>query len=203
MRKTKIAALLLLTAVMGFVFAEVLGPGSQVKDFTLGPGSQVKDFTLKDYTGKEHKLSSYKDKAAIVIIFVATRCPVSNAYNERMAKLATEYSAKNVVFLGINSNKQEDAQEVRKHAKENGLNFTILKDPNNVIADAFGATVTPEVFLLSKGLKVAYHGRIDDSQRPAHVKKHDLRKALDEFLAGKAVSETDTKAFGCSIKRVK
>jgi peroxiredoxin len=192
MRAIKIVAVLLLIAIAGFVFAEA-----------LGPGSQVNDFTLKDYTGKEHKLSGYKDKAAIVIIFVATRCPVSNAYNERMAQLATEYSAKNVVFLGINSNKEEDAQEVRQHAKENGLNFPILKDPNNVIADAFGATVTPEVFLLNKELKVAYHGRIDDSQRPAHVKKQDLRKGLDEFLAAKAVTDSETKAFGCSIKRVK
>jgi peroxiredoxin len=192
MRAIKIVAVLLLIAIAGFVFAEA-----------LGPGSQVNDFTLKDYTGKEHKLSGYKDKAAIVIIFVATRCPVSNAYNERMAQLATEYSAKNVVFLGINSNKEEDAQEVRQHAKENGLNFPILKDPNNVIADAFGATVTPEVFLLNNELKVAYHGRIDDSQRPAHVKKQDLRKGLDEFLAAKAVTDSETKAFGCSIKRVK
>jgi peroxiredoxin len=192
MRAIKIVAVLLLIAIAGFVFAEA-----------LGPGSQVNDFTLKDYTGKEHKLSGYKDKAAIVIIFVATRCPVSNAYNERMAQLATEYSAKNVVFLGINSNKEEDAQEVRQHAKENGLNFPILKDPNNVIADVFGATVTPEVFLLNKELKVAYHGRIDDSQRPAHVKKQDLRKGLDEFLAAKAVTDSETKAFGCSIKRVK
>jgi glutathione peroxidase-family protein len=87
MRAIKIVAVLLLIAIAGFVFAEA-----------LGPGSQVNDFTLKDYTGKEHKLSGYKDKAAIVIIFVATRCPVSNAYNERMAQLATEYSAKNVVF---------------------------------------------------------------------------------------------------------
>ena len=169
----------------------------------LAPGAQVKDFTLKDYTGKEHKLSDYKEKAGIVILFVATQCPVSNAYNERMEALHKEYSAKNVVFIGINSNKQESVEEVAGHAKENGLTFTILKDPNNVIADQFGATVTPEAFLLNKELKVVYHGRIDDSQRPAQIKKQDLRKALDEFLGGKAITDADTKAFGCSIKRVK
>lgn len=192
MRAIRTAAIVLLIGLISFVFAEV-----------LGPGAAVKDFTLKDYAGKEHALSAYKDKAAIVLIFVATRCPVSNAYNERMETLYKEYSAKNVAFLGINSNKEENAQEVAQHAKDNGLTFTILKDPDNVIADQFGATVTPEVFLLSKDLKVLYHGRIDDSQRPAHIKKQDLRKALDDFLTGKEITEADTKAFGCSIKRVK
>ena len=192
MRAIKIVAIILLVGLIGLVFAEV-----------LGPGAPVKDFTLKDYAGKDHALSAYKDKAAIVLIFVATRCPVSNAYNERMEALFKDYSSKNVAFLGINSNKEEDAQEVAKHAKENGLAFTILKDPDNVIADQFGATVTPEVFMLGKDLKVLYHGRIDDSQRPAHIKKQDLRKALDDLLAGKEITDADTKAFGCSIKRVK
>lgn len=192
MRAVKIFAILVLIGLIGFVFAEV-----------LGPGSQVTDFSLKDYTGKEHKLSAYKDKAGIVIIFVATRCPVSNAYNERMETLYREYSAKNMAFLGINSNKEETAEEVAQHAKEKGLTFTILKDPGNVIADQFGATVTPEVFLLNKDLKVVYHGRIDDSQREAQVKKQDLKTALDNYLANKPIADADTKAFGCSIKRVK
>lgn len=192
MRVVKIFAILVLIGLIGSVFAAV-----------LGPGSQVTDFSLKDYTGKEHQLSAYKDKAGIVIIYVATRCPVSNAYNERMEAIYKEYSAKNVAFLGINSNKEESAEEVQKHAKENGLTFTILKDPGNVIADQFGATVTPEVFLLNKDLKVVYHGRIDDSQREAQVKKQDLRNALDNYLANKEISDADTKAFGCSIKRVK
>ena len=99
MRAIKTAAIVLLIGLIGFVFAEV-----------LGPGASVKDFTLKDYIGKEHALSAYKDKAAIVLIFVATRCPVSNAYNELMEALHKEYSAKNVAFLGINSNKEENAQ---------------------------------------------------------------------------------------------
>lgn len=192
MRVIKSFAILILIALVGSVLAAV-----------LGPGSQVTDFSLKDYTGKEHKLSAYKDKAGIAIIFVATRCPVSNAYNERMEALYKEYAAKNVAFLGINSNKEESAEEVQKHAKENGLTFTILKDPGNAIADQFGATVTPEVFLLNKDLKVVYHGRIDDSQREAQVKKQDLRTALDNYLASKPIADADTKAFGCSIKRVK
>ena len=170
---------------------------------SLSPGDKVKDFSLKDYTGKTHTLSQYKDKAAIVIIFVSTRCPVSNAYNKRMAALYNDYASKNVAFLGINSNRKETVTEIRQHAQKHGLPFPILKDEKNVIADQFGATVTPEVFVLSKDLTVLYHGRIDDSQRPANVKRRDLRKALDEMLAGKELSNAETKAFGCSIKRIR
>lgn len=169
----------------------------------LSPGDKVADFSLKDYNGKTHSLSQYKDKAAIVIIFVSTQCPVSNAYNARMAKLYSDYSKKNVAFLGINSNRRESVAEIKSHAQKHGLLFPILKDENNVIADKFGATVTPEVFVLSKDLTVLYHGRIDDSQRPANIKRRDLRKALDEILAGKKVTTPETKAFGCTIKRVR
>ena len=162
----------------------------------------VKDFTLKDYLGNEHSLSDYKDSKAIVIIFVATRCPVSNAYNTRMEKLFEDYKDKDVAFLGINSNKSESVAEIKEHAKEKNLNFTILKDEGNVIADMFEASHTPEAYILNKDLSILYHGRIDNSQRESEITSKDLRKALNEILAGKEVSNPQTKAFGCSIKRI-
>lgn len=168
----------------------------------LGDVESVKDFTLKDYLGNEHTLSDYKDSKAIVIIFVATRCPVSNAYNSRMEKLFEDYKDKDVAFLGINSNKTENVAEIKEHAEENNLNFTILKDEGNIIADMFEASHTPEAYVLNKNLSILYHGRIDDSQRESEITSKDLRKALDEILAGKEVSNPRTKAFGCSIKRI-
>ncbi len=88
---------------------------------------KIENFTLPDYNGKEHSLSDYKDSKAIVIIFVATECPVSNAYNSRMEDLYNEYSPKDIAFLGINSNKAESVEMIKEHAEENGLTFTILK----------------------------------------------------------------------------
>ena len=152
---------------------------------------------------RPHSLSDFKNAKTMVLMFIATRCPVSNDYNERMAQLYRDYKEKNVVFIGINSNKQEDVEEIKKHAKENHLDFLILKDVNNIIADRFGATVTPEVFVIDpKDFKILYHGRIDNSRRLDKVKSRDLRQALDEILAGKEVTVKDTKAFGCTIKRV-
>ncbi|OGC07516.1 hypothetical protein A2V82_08940 [candidate division KSB1 bacterium RBG_16_48_16] len=163
---------------------------------------RVENFTLADYKGEKHALSDYKEAKAIVLMFIATRCPVSNAYNERMAALYEDYTQKGVAFVGINSNKTESVDEVKKHAAENGLLFPILKDENNVIADKLEASVTPEIYVLDTNFNVLYHGSIDDSRRPDQVKSNSLKKALDEILASEQVSEKETKAFGCTIKKV-
>ncbi len=160
-------------------------------------------FTLDDYNGNSHSLTDYQKSRAIVVMFIATRCPVSNAYNSRMESLYKKYKEQGVAFLGINSNKEESAEEVKKHAEENGLTFTILKDPDNKVADAYNAQVTPEVFILNPSLQILYHGRIDDSRRESDVKSRDAQNVLDAVLAGKPVPETETKAFGCTIKRIK
>ena len=80
--------------------------------------------------------------------------------------------------------------------------FPILKDENNVIADKLEASVTPEIYVLDTNFNVLYHGSIDDSRRPDQVKSNSLKKALDEILASEQVSEKETKAFGCTIKKV-
>jgi len=164
---------------------------------------KVNDFTLEDYNGAKHSLTDYKSSKAIVLMFTATQCPVSNGYNGRMVELYKDYSSKDVTFIGINSNKQENAEEVRNHSKEHGFEFPVLKDWNNVIADKLEASVTPEIYVLNSKLEVLYHGRIDDSQRENRVTSKDLRVALDRILAGKSVEVTETKAFGCTIKRIK
>jgi len=160
------------------------------------------NFTLKDYNGKEHSLSDFKDSTAIAVMFIATQCPVSNAYNERMVALYNDYHPKGIAFVGINSNKQEDIDEVKEHSQTHNFQFPVLKDWDNVIADEFGASVTPEIYVLNSNFEELYHGRIDDSKREVNVKSQDLRAALDEILAGKPVTNTETKAFGCTIKRV-
>ncbi len=170
---------------------------------TAGTPSTSENFSLNDYNGKKISLTDFKDSKAIVLIFMSTQCPVSNAYNERMASLYKDYNTKNITILGVNSNKAETSEEIKEHAKEQNFGFTILKDINNVIADKFEATHTPEVYVIHPTtFAVLYHGRIDDSQREAKVQSKDLRVALDEILAGKSITIKETKAFGCSIKRI-
>jgi peroxiredoxin len=119
-----------------------------------------------------------------------------------MVDLYKAYNDKNVTFLGINSNKQESIKEIANHSNENGFQFTVLKDENNIIADKYKAQVTPEIFVVNGNMEVLYHGRIDDSRRANDVKSEDLRNALDAVLADKNVPVKETKAFGCTIKRV-
>jgi peroxiredoxin len=168
----------------------------------LEPGAKVPAFALKDINGGEHALKEFLGNKLVVVMFIATQCPVSNAYNERMEQLAKDYTSKSVAFIGINSNKQEDVQEVRDHAKAHGFTFTVLKDPQNQVADAYAAQVTPEIFVVDSQGILRYHGRIDDGRDESDVTSRDLRNALDALLAQKDVARAETKAFGCSIKRV-
>jgi peroxiredoxin len=164
-------------------------------------GAVIPDFTLPDADGKEHSLASLKGKAGTVIIFMATQCPISNAYNARMQKLSDDYRARGVNVVGINSNSTEPAAEVKSHAAEKGLTFTILKDANNKIADRFSAQATPEAYLLDASGKLVYHGRIDSARYGYLITSADLRDAIEATLAGRAVGKAEVKAFGCSIKR--
>ncbi|HEU4710418.1 MAG TPA: redoxin domain-containing protein [Pyrinomonadaceae bacterium] len=164
-------------------------------------GATIEDFTLPDADGKEQSLKSLAGKKGTVLLFIAVQCPVSNAYNERMEKLAQDYKAKGIAVIGINSNVKEDAAAVKSHAEANKLSFPILKDPGNKIADRLGATVTPEAYFLDAGNKLIYHGRIDNSRNGDQIEATDLRNAIDASLAGKPVEKTEAKAFGCTIKR--
>jgi peroxiredoxin len=123
-----------------------------------------------------------------------------------MAQLAKDYSAKGITFLGINSNKTEPVEEVAQHAREKGLDFTILKDTDNKVADLYGASVTPEAYVIDKNGAVRYHGALGSSGRPttdpAVANSNEIRAALDQLLAGQNITQAKTKAFGCSIKRV-
>lgn len=168
----------------------------------LEPGAKVPQFTLDDVDGKAHTLQEYLGNKFVVVMFIATQCPVSNAYNGRMVQLATDYAPKGVTFVAINSNKQEGTAEVREHAKAHGFTFAVLKDPENLVADAYSASVTPEIFLVDRSGVLRYHGRIDDNRDLQEVTTQDLRLALDALLAGKDVPRAETKAFGCTIKRV-
>ncbi len=188
-----------------FVIAgAVFGIGARAEGEVPAPpaiGATVEDFTLPDVDNKDRSLKSLAGKNGTVLLFIAVQCPVSNAYNERMAKLAEDYQAKGIAIIGINSNVAEDAAAVKSHAAEHKLSFPILKDPGNKIADRLGAAVTPEAYFLDANNKLIYHGRIDNSRNAAQVESNDLRNALDAALGGKTIEKTEAKAFGCTIKR--
>jgi peroxiredoxin len=194
---------LFLAAILVVALAAIAGSGRTTVDLPAPPavGTMLDDFKLPDADGAEHSLKSLMGKKGAVLIFIATKCPVSNAYNDRMEKLAQDYKAKGINVIGINSNNTEPSAEVKSHAAEKHLSFSILKDEGNRIADRLGATRTPEVYVLDASMKLVYHGRIDNSQKVEGITSNDVRDALDEMIAGKPVTKTGGAAFGCTIKR--
>jgi thiol-disulfide isomerase/thioredoxin len=163
-------------------------------------GTAAPEFELKDLSGQPHPLKSYRGKLTI-ITFLSARCPISNAYKDRVKAVAEDYAKQGVALLGINASADEPLDEVRAHAEQNGFNFTILKDDGNVVADAYAAERTPKVYVIDAEGVLRYQGRIDNSHNPRLVKQNDLRAALDELLAGKPVSAASTQAMGCILKR--
>ena len=180
-----------------YVRAQQAVPASQV-----AIGGKVANVQLATVTGEKVQLYNYAGQKGTLVIFVATQCPVSNDYNQRMAELARDYTAKGFAVIGINSNRSEPGDEVARHAAEKGLGFTILKDPDNKVADYLGAAVTPEAYLFDKDWVLRYHGRIDDSRNPSGISTRDQRAALDAVESGKSLTVAESKAFGCTIKRV-
>ena len=165
-------------------------------------GQTIANFTLADMNGQKRSLNSLKGEHGTVLIFISTQCPVSNGYNERMAKLAADFATRGINVVGINSNAPESVDEVKKHAVEHKLAFTILKDTGNKIADALGAQHTPEAYLLDHDNKLVYRGGIDNSRNGTNISASYLRDAMEQVRSGQPVTRPRALAFGCSIKKV-
>jgi peroxiredoxin len=173
---------------------------------TLMIGSVVPDFNLPAVEGNNYSLTSFKDCAALVIVFSCNHCPYVQAYENRIIHLQNEYKDKGVSVAAINSNDitnypDDSFDHMVKRAGQKGFNFPYLRDEDQSAATAFGATHTPEVFLFNKGRKLVYHGKIDDNwQEPDKVRNAYLKNAIEETLEGKEVSVPETYSIGCTIK---
>ena len=169
-------------------------------------GTRIDDFSLRDYLGKLHSFGELSQQGPVVVAFLGNECPLANLYAPRLESLVQEFSDRDIVFVGVNSNLQDTPTEIGAYARRHGLSFPILKDPGNKVADAFGAVRTPEVFLLDDQREVRYRGRIDDQYvvgaRKTSVGRRDLAMAIEELLDGQPVTTSATEALGCFIGRV-
>lgn len=164
-------------------------------------GSTVDNFKLQDVDGVSRALTDLTGKNGAVLVFLSIQCPVVRGYNERIDQIASEYRAKGINFIGINSNATESADAIRKHAGEH-YKFPVLIDKANVLADKLGASVTPEIFYLDPKGVLLYHGAIDNDRSGKNPTEQYVRTAFDATLAGKPIGRKSANAFGCSIKRV-
>ncbi len=173
-----------------------------------GIGRQVDGFVLRDFRGAEHSYDALTADAKVaVVIFLGTDCPLAKLYAPRLARLADEYRNQGVAIIGIDSNRQDSNTEILHYSRVYQINFPILKDVGNTVADAFDAERTPEVFVLDRERVIRYRGGIDDQYGVGvlrdHVNRHHLKNVIDELLAEQPVSVPLTEAPGCLIGRVR
>lgn len=170
-------------------------------------GDTAPAFTLTDTDGKSVKLDDFKGKI-VVLEWFNPECPFivkHHKLNKTFNDLNSQYSSKGVVFLAINSSakgKQGYGKELNAKMKsEYGMQYPILLDEDGKVGMQYGAKNTPQVFIIDASGKLAYMGAIDNN--PSAEKAGDknyAKMALDEMLAGKKVTEAETKAYGCSVK---
>jgi peroxiredoxin len=166
-------------------------------------GDQAPDW--KGLTGtddKKHNLKDLEKSKAIVIVFTCNTCPVAQAYEDRLNKMATDYKDKGLSIVAINVNKDErnNLDAMKQRAEKKGFSIAYLTDPSQQSAREYGAMCTPHAFLLDGHGKLVYTGAIDDNMDADAVKQHSLQDAVDAVLAGKEPTVTTTKPFGCGIR---
>ena len=170
-------------------------------------GSTAPTFTLTDTDGKTHNLADLKGKI-VVLEWFNPECPFilkHHKVNTTFNNLNSEYNSKGVVFLAINSSakgKQGNGKSLNAEKKsEFKMEYPILIDEDGKVGMAYGAKTTPHVFIIGTDGTIAYNGAIDNSTDPKKPgDKNYAKLALDEMLAGKAVTTTQTKPYGCGVK---
>ncbi len=165
----------------------------------------VPDVSLRDLSGKAWSLSAAcATHKAVVLAFISAECPMVGYYVPVLADLAKVYKPRGVLFVAVCSNPQETDDALQELVKEFQVPFPIWLDKEQKLARATGASITPEVVLLSPERRILYRGAIDDryyarlKARPVITRQH-LKVALDEYLDGKPISVRETKAYGCEI----
>lgn len=173
-----------------------------------GPVSErpasVRDFALVDAKGTNHTAADWKGKKAVVLLFLATECPVSNYYCPELAKLAKAFAEKGVLFYGIHPDPELTAKDAAKHAEEYRLPFPTLLDPTHSVTRQTGVAIVPEAVVLAADGRIMYRGRIDDRYNESGIRREtvttrDLEDAITAVVAGKAPAVAQTKAFGCPL----
>ncbi len=164
-------------------------------------GERAPDFKAETVDGKTLTLADAKGAKVTVIAFTCYTCPVALAYEDRFVEFAKEYKEKDVALVTINVNVTEDLKTMKARAEEKGFNFPYAYDGSGKSAEAYGAVVTPHMFVVDGDGKIAYIGAFDDNMSHDKVTKTYVVDAVEALLAGKRPAVTEARAFGCSIKR--
>jgi peroxiredoxin len=205
--KTKVMKKLLFAAMpLAIVAVLALKPVSD--PLPIGSSLPKADVKMKSTDGKEITLNDVKGKNGLLVMFSCNTCPYVVKNQARTIEACSFAAKKGIGVAILNSNEatrdgSDSFEEMQEYAKKQGYAWKYAVDKNSELADAFGATRTPEVFLFDKTGKLVYYGAIDDNPSDAgSVSRKHLMVAMDEMLEGKDVSQKKSRSVGCGIKRL-
>jgi len=172
-------------------------------------GDTARDFNLKGVDGKMVSMASNQDAKGYLVIFSCNTCPYVVAYEDRMIELHNKYAPKGYPVIAINPNDKTQSpgdsfEKMQERAKDKNFPFAYVYDESQEITRAYGATRTPEVYLVERegdAFKVRYIGAIDNNYREAaQANEKYVEDAMDDVLNNRQVAQNNTKAIGCTIK---
>jgi peroxiredoxin len=192
--------LLSLVAVAAIAIPALAGKNNAV----VSVGDKAPDFSGLPavHNGEDTSLSlSDLKEDIVVVVFLANHCPVVQAYEDRIIDFTNDYKAKGVrvVGLAVSSMDQDKVPGIKTYMKDHKSNYVYGYDESQAVGRAYGATNTPQFFVLDKARKIRYMGRMDDNQAEAKVTKTYLRDAVDALLKGETPTVEETNHPGCSI----
>lgn len=193
--------MLLFTILLAAAACYAAGPTTS--ELTVGANAPA--FSLVNATDGKTVAMKPNDGALKVVVFTCNQCPYAKAFEPRIIEIAKRFQPKGIVFYAVNPNDEakydvETLANMKARATEKEYPFPYLKDGDSSVAHAYGARVTPHVFVVDGAGVIRYRGYVDDSAKPEERKTTGLTDALNSLLNGREVANADTRAFGCSIK---
>ncbi len=197
---------LFISAILMFVIC-TSGQATAQTVLPVGSSLPLPDQSMEEVSGRNLSLSNLTKENGLLVIFSCNTCPWVLRWQDRMLSLASLADENNIGIVALNSNEAyrdrgDDLEDMIKHAEKAGYNFPYLLDEGHIMADVFGATRTPQVFLFNADLELVYTGAIDDNANNANgVRNFYVQKAIEAILTGAVIETPSSALVGCTIKR--
>jgi peroxiredoxin len=193
-----------MTRVFAFALACLFAASAFAGEFNpvLNIGAKAPEWRdLPGTDGKKHSLTDLKDTPVVVVVFTCNSCPVATDYEDRIIATAKKYAGKAaVVAINVNTIDEDSLPEMKKRAEAKAFPFAYLFDETQQIARDYGATFTPEFFVLDAQRRVTFMGGMDDNSNAAVATVNYLDPAIEAALKGASPTKAETTAIGCMIR---
>lgn len=202
---TFFAAIFALCGLWAFMPAEddPVKPGEELE---LGASAPLLDKKVKDVSGKMISLREVAGENGLLVNFSCNTCPWVMRWEDRYNPIAELAQSNGIGVIALNPNSGyrdngDSFEDMQQRAEDKGYQFYYALDENSELAEAFGASRTPHIFLFDSNMKLVYRGAIDDNARSAEqVENPYLKNAIKALAAGEEISPASTKSLGCTIK---